>query len=214
MCTHRIKKSPPQKKEKGFSLLELLFTFAILSIGLLGIVALQMRLQTSELEAYNRSQALILLSDIADRIILYQDVASCFDFSDSSSGTPYIGTDGDNHLGTPLCDTGDPTRDALAVTSITELDERLKGAGETLNEAQVGGFQGARACISYDPSTTLTDDAGETIEDTGQYTIVVSWQGISETITPSVNCANGSYGGGGLRRSVSTTLRLGNLAHF
>jgi type IV pilus assembly protein PilV len=54
--------------QRGTTLLEVLVTLVILAIGLLGLAGLQTRLQVSEMEAYQRSQALILLNDMASRI--------------------------------------------------------------------------------------------------------------------------------------------------
>ena len=49
-------------------MLEVFITIVILTIGLLGLAGLQSRLQASEMEAYQRAQALILLNDMASRI--------------------------------------------------------------------------------------------------------------------------------------------------
>ncbi len=43
-------------------------TVLILTVGLLGMAGLQSRLQVSEMEAYQRSQALLLLNDMASRL--------------------------------------------------------------------------------------------------------------------------------------------------
>ena len=58
---------------------------------------------------------------------------------------------------------------------------------------------GARGCVSYD-ATTLT------------YTVVVTWQGMSDTFAPVVNCANGLYGAETKRRAVWTTLKIATLS--
>lgn len=55
-------------RNAGFSLIEVLVTILILMVGLLGLAGLQGRAVTSQMEAYQRSQALILMKDMADRI--------------------------------------------------------------------------------------------------------------------------------------------------
>ena len=55
-------------KNIGFSLIEVMITIVILMIGLLGLAGLQGRALTSQLESYQRSQALILLKDMENRI--------------------------------------------------------------------------------------------------------------------------------------------------
>jgi type IV pilus assembly protein PilV len=55
-------------KLHGFSLLEMLIALMVLSIGLLGIAAMQTRGQQHNLAAYTRTQATILANDLMDRI--------------------------------------------------------------------------------------------------------------------------------------------------
>src|SRR5207253_3006873 len=55
-------------RQGGFSLIEVLVTIVILMIGLLGLAALQTNATVAEMEAYQRSQALVLVQDMADRI--------------------------------------------------------------------------------------------------------------------------------------------------
>ncbi|ADJ28936.1 type IV pilus modification protein PilV [Nitrosococcus watsonii] len=55
-------------RSKGFSLLEVLISVAILSIGLLGLAGLQATGMRSNHSAYLRSQATLLAYDIVDRM--------------------------------------------------------------------------------------------------------------------------------------------------
>lgn len=63
------------KCEKGLSLIEVLVTLLITSVGLLGLAALQARSLQFNHGAYLRSQANILAYDIADRMRLNKDDA-------------------------------------------------------------------------------------------------------------------------------------------
>jgi type IV pilus modification protein PilV len=56
------------RAQAGTSLIEVLVTIVILAIGLLGLAGLQSRLQVSEMESYQRAQALVLLNDMVGRI--------------------------------------------------------------------------------------------------------------------------------------------------
>lgn len=56
------------KKQGGFSLLEVLIALLVLSIGLLGLAALQAVSLKSNHGAYTRTQAIYLAYDIIDRI--------------------------------------------------------------------------------------------------------------------------------------------------
>lgn len=195
-------------RQQGFTLLEVLITMLIILIGLLGIAALQTRAQIAELESYQRSQALLLMSDIVDRINLNRETSTCFIITtDAAAGTPYMGADGAGHMGTPACNVS-PTaaNNTRAVDTMTDLDNLLKGSSETLGGANVGAMLGARACISYDAASQLPGRPG-----TGLYTVAVSWQAMSDLTTPTANCANGLYGTETKRRTVSTVLRIADL---
>lgn len=64
----RTNSSPPGRLQQGFTLLEVLIAMVILSIGLLGIAALQGLGLRSSQGAYLTSQAGLLAYDMADRI--------------------------------------------------------------------------------------------------------------------------------------------------
>jgi type IV pilus assembly protein PilV len=193
--------------QSGFSLLEVLITMLIILIGLFGIAALQGKAQVAELDSYQRAQALILLSDIVDRINVNRETATCFNITaDTANGTPFIGASGTGHLGTPVCSASSAAYNTQAINTINSLDSLLQGAAETLGGSSIGAMIGARACISYDASTELPGKPS-----TGLYTVAVSWQSMADLTTPTANCANGLYGAETKRRTVSTTLRLADL---
>ncbi len=55
-------------RSKGFSLLEILITIMILSIGLMGVVSLQLKGAESTNSAYFRSQATLIADELAERM--------------------------------------------------------------------------------------------------------------------------------------------------
>lgn len=59
---------PGHLQERGVGLIEVLISILVIAIGLLGLAALQGKAQKAELESYQRSQALILLQDMASRL--------------------------------------------------------------------------------------------------------------------------------------------------
>lgn len=194
---------------QGFSMMEILITMIIIMLGLLGIVALQAKAVQAEMESYQRSQALIMLDDIVDRMNVNRTtVNGCFAFTtDTTNGTPFIGAAGAGHLGTPSCAASTSNYNTLADNAINQLDDLLKGTQESIDVAgetqTAGGIVDARACISYDSSTELGGASG-----TGLYTITLSWQAMSELIVPAANCGNGLYGTETRRRAVTTSLRF------
>jgi len=189
-------------------MVEVMVTLIIILVGLLGIAGLQIKAQVSELESYQRAQALILMSDIVDRLNINRLTASCFLFTtNTSNGTPFIGAAGSGHLGTPSCTASTAAYNTQAVETLTGMDNLLKGAAEVLDGSSVGAMIGARACISYDATTEMPSSPG-----TGLYTVIVTWQGMAELLAPvNMNCAVGLYGSEAQRRAVSTTVRMARL---
>lgn len=177
--------------QRGTTLLEVLITIVILAIGLLGLAGLQARLQSSEMEAYQRSQALILLSDMASRIAANRTNAAAY-----VTGAPLGGT--------ATCSTAVATRQQ---TDAGEWCNALKGAGETMGvNNNVGAMVGGRGCVEALGAS--------------EYLVTVAWQGLTPIAAPpaGVTCGQGSYNGGTAcvndlcRRVVTTIVRIGNLA--
>jgi type IV pilus assembly protein PilV len=193
------------KAESGFSMIEVLVALMIVVLGLMGLAGMQVRMQQAEFESYQRAQALVLMQDMVDRIQIHRVTASCFRFTNPASGSPFLGT-GATHAAACSASTGNDN--TQAVTSINGWSNALTGATETKGGSAVGAMVGARGCVSYDAASELTDSSGAFISGTGLYTVAVAWQGTTDTIAPTVNCANGLYGSNARRRVVSTQFRL------
>jgi type IV pilus assembly protein PilV len=184
----------------GSSLIEILVTLIIVAVGLLGLAATQAAMQTADVESYQRSQALVLINDMLDRINANRYAAQCYAVTTATAGSPYLGAPGSGHLGAPACALGSVTVEQLAQanTDLQEWNDLLNGAAEARDGSDVGAMSGARGCVSFDAAT-------------GAYTIVVSWQGRSDTFAPVVSCANGLYGAETQRRAVWLTLSIADL---
>lgn len=180
------------KRQRGISLIEVMVTVFILAVGLLGMAGLQSRLQQSEMEAYQRSQALMLLNDMANRISTNRNAAGTY-----VTDTAGVGVSLTN------CPTGTSTKER----DMNEWCEALKGAGETASGSKVGAMIGGRGCV---------ESLGS-----GQFMITVAWQGLIPLTAPpsSVACGKDSYDGptgaacsGDLcRRVVTTIVRVATL---
>ena len=199
-------------RQAGFSMMEVLVALMIILLGLMGLAGLLTRMQQAEFESYQRAQALVLLHDMVERINLHRVTALCFQFTDPTLGTPYIGT---GSSGAPACSASSSNDNTQADITLAEWHSLLQGAAETKGGVGAGAMVGARGCMSYDAASELLDPTSAAIDGTGIYTVSVSWQGTTDTFAPTVNCANGLYGTPATadtrRRTVSTTFRLAHL---
>ena len=179
--------------QRGASMIEVLVTIVIISFGLLGLAGLQTRMQVSEMEAYQRAQALVMLSDMANRIQVNRGNAASY-----ATGSTPIG----------------PTTTCTSFSGSTvNLDKQewcnaLQGAAEMSGGNRLGSVIGGRGCIA------ATDVANE-------YMITIAWQGMVPISAPpaSVTCGQNLYNGDTTRgcvndlcrRTVTTVVRLAPL---
>lgn len=179
---------------RGFSMIEVLVTIVIIAFGLLGIAGLQVRLQMSEMESYQRSQALLLLNDMANRIA-----------TNRSDAASYV-TTAANPMGEGMvCPT---TTVTVAQRDLGEWCNAMQGAGETTNSgaSKVRALVGGRGCV---------ESVGS------DYLVTVVWQGRTPLTAPpaSVACGANSYNAASgspcvndlCRRPVTTLVRIAAL---
>ena len=192
-------------------LLEALVSFVIFSIGLLGLAALLSRGQQAEMESYQRSQALMLLDDMAHRI------------QASVSGAPSIterleilecydqGAGLDTPLGTGVTYSNISCGGGTLGTAITQVindnlqtwDGALDGGAEQFGGENVGAMVGARGCVYRNDNATATDFSVH---------VAIAWQGLSATFAPtSSTCGESSYGDETLRRVVVRDLYFADI---
>ena len=184
----------------GALMIEVLVTIVIVVIGALGLMRIQSQLQQSEMEAYQRTQAVILLNDMAARISANRSNAALYN---TTGLTPaYVG-------GLPA----DLDCSTLAVSPVTQLGNdasqwcsALQGAGELQGVGNVGAMIGGRGCVEPDGAD--------------QYLVTVVWQGTAPISTPpdSITCGADLYDVVGTdcaddlcRRYVSTIVRIARL---
>lgn len=166
-------------QQSGFTMIEVLVTIAILVVGLLGLAAMQTLSTLAELESYQRSQALVLVRDMADRMTANK--AQIVDYVANDVGltpqdcTPYLATPS---YKLDLC----------------EWNNQLNGSSEKVGSKNVGAMIGARGCVvRLDPTTFL---------------VTIAWQGLSRAGVPKEACGAGAYGDDQNRRTVSTVVRI------
>ena len=86
LSTHRNTLGASARRDDGFSLIEVLIALVVLSVGLLGLAALQSTATQFNASAYVRSQATVLAYDMADRIRANRRAAL-----DGTYNSPYPG---------------------------------------------------------------------------------------------------------------------------
>jgi len=189
-------RTPLTHGQRGTSLIEVLVTIVILAIGLLGLAGLQSRLQASEMEAYQRAQALVLLDDMASRIAANRANAASYALAAPTTAPLGAGM---------TCPTATSNQQQI---DAGQWCEALQGAAETAGAGKVGAMLGGRGCV---------EDLGG-----GEYLVTVAWQGLTPIANPtnSPACGQGSYVGAAgsactgdlCRRFVTTVVRIGNLS--
>jgi len=126
---------------RGFSLLELLITLVVLSIGLLGIGLMQTTNLGLTKTAFSRTQAMLLASDIADRIRANETFAANYVTSSNTANS------------TPGCVNASCAGAALASADIQDWSNRIYaefpgGTGKIMDATA-----SADACPGYTATT-------------------------------------------------------------
>lgn len=177
----------PARGERGVTMIEVLVSIVILAFGLLGVAGLQAQIKLAEVEAYQRSQAVVLLQDMVDRIN-----------ANRRNSMSYV-------TATPA-GTGNAEGDCAGLTGaaldLCDWNNALLGVGETSGGASVGAMIGARGCVANTVNTMPR-----------KFVVAVVWQGNTPTLAPqSTNCGQGSYGSNdAARRAMVAQVMIGCL---
>lgn len=179
------------KNSRGFGLIEVLVSLVIISLGLLGVAALHARAQQAEVESYQRTEALVLLNDMANRIRTNKAAAGCYALTAGDVGVGQTAPSSCSAYGTI-------ETQALAVRDLQAWHAALVGEAEKVGTENTPPMIGARGCIAANAAMD-------------QFTIAVAWQGLAPTVAPASACGQGQYGDDLLRRAVTLTIQLADL---
>ena len=153
--------------QRGFTLIEALIAFVILSVGLLGIVSLQALSKTSQHQAIQRSRAVTLADAMVERIRINPSAVQTYIASNP------LGDDPNSPEPSPDCRTGPCDPNYLAAHDLWEWERELAGVMVQAGGASAGGLIDPRGCI------TFTSTNGRL--STGIMRVAVQWRGLQET---------------------------------
>jgi len=173
-----------RQSQRGALLIEVLVAILICAFGLLGFAGMQARATASEFESYQRSQALVLIEDMVNRINANRANAADYitgDLVGAGDIVECVGTGAD----LDLC----------------EWANLIRGSAETRGGSKVGSMLSARGRVTL--ATNTTD----------RYIVCVVWQGTVSSGAPASDCGQGdaTFADETLRRVVSSTVCIARL---
>ncbi len=181
----------PAGGQRGALLIEALVAILLVSFGLMALAGLQATMTSAVFESYQRTQALSLMQDMAQRMEANPAAAGSY-VTPSALGT------GD----------AQPASCVLAGATRAQVDQcewsrLLKGASETFGAGTaVGAVLGGRGCVEQ----LQAPEASAGVCQPGVYRVSVAWQGFHATVPPAVACGQGQYAREALRKTVSVQL--------
>lgn len=199
-----MKDGSAKRLQIGFSLLEILISVLVFSIGVLGIAALQLKAKQSGYEAVQRTLATSLATELLERMRLNSSGTSLINYV-TANGTQTFNSS-TPPAAAPNCSAG-CTSTQIAALDLRNFWDALNGASETRNGNQTGGLVNPTTCIS-----------GPADGSPGTYTVTIAWRGQADLAwsNQGVNastCGQGSYDGpsgtNGYRRILSITTWIG-----
>jgi type IV pilus assembly protein PilV len=183
----------PSRNSAGFAMVEAMVTVVVVAFGLLGIAGLVSRSFVTEVEGTQRTQAMMLLQDMASRIEANRANVSAY----VTGSTAITG-------GAWAC-----TQPTLAQRDLCQWGRLLAGANEALGMRNAGVLVGARGCIFQVDSFNRI------------YAISIAWEGMTTGPAPIVGtpaslaneCGRGMFGAGNenRRRVMTLPVRLGTV---
>lgn len=140
--------------QHGVGLIEVLVAMLVLSIGVLGFIALQYRAVEATLESTYRVQAINIARDLAERVRVNRGVIDTYmaEIEDPDEQT----------ASTKNCFTENCTTAELADFDVAQVATRTRSVGMTMNVIECQGNSDGRNCVYVAwGDTSATDGTGE-----------------------------------------------------
>lgn len=184
-------------QQGGFSLIEVIVTVSILSVGLLGLAGLQLRALNAEAESFARGQALMLVDQMAERILTRKSVAETGAYDVGGSPKISYGTGNTTACGglagaeLDLCEwNADINAGTTAVT----------GTGGGRVETAIGTLHNPIGCVTWDSANLV-------------YVVSMTWWAkdtVNPSTQPTIACDPSAIPAAN-RRTVIRTVRMATL---
>ncbi len=168
----------PMKRCRGTGLIEVMVTVVVMSIGLLGIAALQVQSKRSNFEAVQRTTATMLAHAVIERMRANESALSTYLSQGAQVGGETISSEP-----SPDCTAGSScTPSQLAQHDVWEWEQAIDGASETAGGSKSGGLVSPTACLT-----------GPSGGGSGTYSVAIAWRGQNSVANPpSSSCGESS----------------------
>ena len=190
-------------KQRGFTLLEILISFFVLSIGLLGIISLTTLSKSTQHQALQRTRAIAMANDLLERI---------------RSNPGGIETYALRNRSNPLGNNSTPTPSQIFCTHSTPCSTEKKALQDLWNwERMLDGNQvtkptnsGGRlntsglifpsACINFEPLPGK--------DRTGVVSVIIQWRGLTKLSQVLTNSDNSCAAMSSIENAYSRTIEV------
>jgi type IV pilus assembly protein PilV len=172
------------RRDRGFTMLEVLISIVVVAFGMLALARGLARGTAAEFEAVQRTQAINLASNMADRIALNRKQAASYVDSYAPTGAIQDCTGAATTLDRDKC----------------EWNNKLRGENATSGVKLIGAPIAAQGCVEVGTAPNT-------------YVVTVAWQGIESTAAPNSDCGSGAFDAEERRRTYSTLVQVAILSN-
>lgn len=173
------------KPNRGFTLVEVMVSVLIFSIGLIGVARLQVVAKQSNYDAVQRVTATSIAQDLISRMRANSSALSTYVENDGALQINY-----DDANAEPTCNAGTCSDEQLAAHDLWDIEQDMIGMTEQdAADNPLGGLTMPTLCISaVDADGNVLDDG-----DSGIYTVAISWRGKAALTNPTRStCGQGT----------------------